>query len=152
MPNYSHLTGTMCSGALSNAYYPSADRGASLVFVKAGVGIAGRAGGVVLHEFLGKKLTRNAPKSTPSSPVPPSPANSTPTRQPSASEIPNPPTRGFHFGSALPSLVVIDGRHPILAFTSKQSALATHKGSQCHGCFGSSRCRRLADPTSAGGC
>lgn len=65
MPNYSYLFGTMVSGALSNAYYPAANRGASLVFVNAGVGIAGRAGAAVLQEFLGKRLTRNAPKSTP---------------------------------------------------------------------------------------
>lgn len=65
MPNYSYLLGTMVSGALSNAYYPHADRGANLVFVNAGVGIAGRAGAAVLQEFLGKKLTKNAPKSVP---------------------------------------------------------------------------------------
>ena len=61
MPNYSYLLGTMCAGALSNAYYPSADRGASLVFVNAGVGIAGRAGASILQEFLGKRLTKNTP-------------------------------------------------------------------------------------------
>jgi Carboxypeptidase regulatory-like domain len=66
MPNYSYLLGTMCAGALSNAYYPSADRGASLVFVNAAIGIAGRAGGAVLQEFLGKRFTKNAPKATPS--------------------------------------------------------------------------------------
>ena len=60
MPNYSYLLGAMCSGALSNAYYPHADRGASLVFTNAFVGIAGRAGGTVLQEFLGKRLTKNA--------------------------------------------------------------------------------------------
>jgi len=31
MPNYSYLLGDMCSGALSNLYYPSADRGPGLV-------------------------------------------------------------------------------------------------------------------------
>jgi hypothetical protein len=86
MPNYSYLLGTMCAGALSNAYYPNADRDASLVFVNAGVGIAGRAGGAVLQEVLGKSLTKNAPKSTPPSPAPPSTPNSTPTSQPSASD------------------------------------------------------------------
>lgn len=65
MPNYSYLLGTMVSGALSNAYYPHADRGANLVFVNAAVGIAGRAGGAVLQEFLGKKLTKNSPNSVP---------------------------------------------------------------------------------------
>jgi hypothetical protein len=65
MPNYSYLLGTMSSGALSNAYYPHADRGASLVFVNAGIGIGGRAVGAVIQEFIGKKLTKNAPKTTP---------------------------------------------------------------------------------------
>ena len=60
MPNYSYLLGTMCSGALSNAYYPHADRGANLVFTNALIGIAGRAGQNVLQEFLGKRLTKNA--------------------------------------------------------------------------------------------
>jgi hypothetical protein len=60
MPNYSYLLGAMCSGALSNAYYPHADRGMNLVFTNAFVGIAGRAGANVLQEFLGKRLTKNA--------------------------------------------------------------------------------------------
>jgi hypothetical protein len=63
MPNYSYLLGAMTAGALSNAYYPHADRGLSLVFVNSFVGIAGRSGGAVLQEFLGKKLTKNASKS-----------------------------------------------------------------------------------------
>jgi len=62
MPNYSYLLGTMCSGALSNAYYPQANRGANLVFTNAAIGIAGRAGAAVLQEFLGKRLTSHAPK------------------------------------------------------------------------------------------
>src|SRR5215469_8873435 len=32
MPNYSYLLGDLCSAALSNAYYPRADRGAGLIF------------------------------------------------------------------------------------------------------------------------
>ncbi|MEG9438383.1 carboxypeptidase regulatory-like domain-containing protein [Edaphobacter sp. HDX4] len=63
MPNYSYLLGTMVSGALSNAYYPHADRGASLVFTNAFIGIGGRAGQAVLQEFLGKHLTKNVPAS-----------------------------------------------------------------------------------------
>jgi Carboxypeptidase regulatory-like domain len=61
MPNYSYLLGDMCSGALSNAYYPHADRGANLVFTNAFVGLAGLAGTTVLQEFLGKRLTKNVP-------------------------------------------------------------------------------------------
>jgi hypothetical protein len=77
MPNYSYLLGAMCSGALSNAYYPHADRGANLVFTNAFIGIAGRAGQNVLQEFLGKKLTRNVPKPT-SNGQPNPPANTQP--------------------------------------------------------------------------
>jgi hypothetical protein len=64
MPNYSYLLGAMCSGALSNAYYPHADRGANLVFTNAFVGIAGRAGATVLQEFVGKRVTKNVPDTT----------------------------------------------------------------------------------------
>jgi hypothetical protein len=60
MPNYSYLLGTMCSGALANAYYPHADRGANLVFTTAAIGIAGRAGAAVFQEFLGKRLVTNS--------------------------------------------------------------------------------------------
>jgi hypothetical protein len=64
MPNYSYLLGAMCSGALSNAYYPHADRGANLVFTNAFIGIAGRAGATVLQEFVGKRVTKNVPDTT----------------------------------------------------------------------------------------
>ena len=60
MPNYSYLLGAMGSGALSNIYYPHADRGFNLVFTNAFIGMAGRAGGNVLQEFLGKRLTKNS--------------------------------------------------------------------------------------------
>jgi hypothetical protein len=61
MPNYSYFLGDMCSGALSNAYYPHANRGANLVFTNAAIGLAGRAGSTVLREFLSKPLTTNVP-------------------------------------------------------------------------------------------
>jgi len=63
VPNYAYILGIMSSGALSNSYYPHADRGADLVFTNALLGFAGRAGGNVLQEFIGKRLTRNASKS-----------------------------------------------------------------------------------------
>jgi hypothetical protein len=68
MPNYSYLLGTMVSGAISNAYYPHADRGANLVFTNAFIGIAGRAGANVLQEFLGKRLTKNSSASANANP------------------------------------------------------------------------------------
>jgi hypothetical protein len=58
-PNYSYLLGDMCAAALSNLYYPQANRGASLVFNRAAVGLAGRVGGNLLREFLPKRLTTN---------------------------------------------------------------------------------------------
>jgi hypothetical protein len=61
MPNYSYFLGDMCSGALSNAYYPHADRGANLVFTNAAIGLAGRAGSTVLREFLSRPLTTHVP-------------------------------------------------------------------------------------------
>jgi hypothetical protein len=60
-PNYSFLLGDMCSGALSNLYYPQANRGVSLVFNRAAVGLAGRVGGNLLREFLPRHLTTNVP-------------------------------------------------------------------------------------------
>jgi hypothetical protein len=59
MPNYSYFLGALCSGAISNAYYPSADRGVGLVFTTAAIGLGGRAIIGVLQEFLGKQLTTN---------------------------------------------------------------------------------------------
>jgi len=60
-PNYSYVLGDMCSGALSNLYYPQANRGAQLVFSNAAVGLAGRVGGNLLREFLPKHSTTNVP-------------------------------------------------------------------------------------------
>jgi carboxypeptidase family protein len=58
-PNYSYFLGDVCSAALSNLYYPEANRGAHLVFTNAAVGLAGRVGGNVIREFLSKRLTTN---------------------------------------------------------------------------------------------
>jgi Carboxypeptidase regulatory-like domain len=57
VPNYSFLLGDMCSAALSSLYYPPANRGASLVFNRAAVGLAGRVAGNLLREFLSKRST-----------------------------------------------------------------------------------------------
>jgi hypothetical protein len=57
VPNYSYLLGDMCSGALSNLYYPKANRGAHLVFTNTAVGLAGRVGTNLLREFLSKRST-----------------------------------------------------------------------------------------------
>ena len=59
MPNYSYLLGDIGSGALSNLYYPHADRGAGLVFTNAAIGIGGRAAGTIIREFFIKSVTTN---------------------------------------------------------------------------------------------
>jgi hypothetical protein len=58
-PNYSYFLGDVCSAALSNLYYPEANRGAHLVFTNAAVGLAGRVGGNLIREFLSRRLTTN---------------------------------------------------------------------------------------------
>jgi hypothetical protein len=59
VPNSSYFLGDMCSGALSNLYYPKANRGANLVFSNAAVGLTGRVGMNLFREFLSKRLTTN---------------------------------------------------------------------------------------------
>jgi hypothetical protein len=61
MPNYSYILGDLASGALSNLYYPRADRGAQLVFTNAAIGIAGRMGSCIIREFFSKRFTTNVP-------------------------------------------------------------------------------------------
>jgi hypothetical protein len=61
VPNYSYFLGDMTSGALSNLYYPQANRGVHLVFTNAAVGLAGRIGTNLLREFFSKHLTTNVP-------------------------------------------------------------------------------------------
>ncbi len=63
MPNYSYFLGDIGSGALSNLYYPHADRGIGLVFTNAAIGIAGKAGGTIVREFFSKRITTNVPPS-----------------------------------------------------------------------------------------
>jgi hypothetical protein len=60
-PNYSFFLGSLGSAALSNLYYPRADRGAGLVFTNFGIAVAGRAGVAVLREFISKRFTTNVP-------------------------------------------------------------------------------------------
>jgi Carboxypeptidase regulatory-like domain len=62
VPNASYLLGDLSSAALSNLYYPKANRGANLVFANAAVGLAGRVGMNLFREFLSKRLTTNVPK------------------------------------------------------------------------------------------
>ena len=64
-PNYSYLLGDVSAAALSNLYYPQANRGVGLVFTNAAVGLAGRVGGNIFREFLSKHLTTNVPAPQP---------------------------------------------------------------------------------------
>ncbi|HTJ86052.1 MAG TPA: carboxypeptidase-like regulatory domain-containing protein [Terriglobales bacterium] len=59
-PNYSSLGGDLASSALSNLYYPEANRGAGLVFGNFAIGTAERVGASVAQEFLVGKFTRRA--------------------------------------------------------------------------------------------
>jgi hypothetical protein len=59
-PNFSSVGGDLISGAISNAYYPESNRGASLVFVNAGIVTGGRMVNGVVQEFLLRRLTPSA--------------------------------------------------------------------------------------------
>jgi hypothetical protein len=63
-PNYSGIAGSVASGGISNLYYPSAERGASLVFENTLIGIGTTAAANVLQEFVIRKLTPNVPNYT----------------------------------------------------------------------------------------
>jgi Carboxypeptidase regulatory-like domain len=57
VPNTSYFLGDLSSAALSNLYYPQANRGAHTVFTNAAVGLAGRVGTNLIREFLSKRLS-----------------------------------------------------------------------------------------------
>jgi hypothetical protein len=62
-PNYSRLLGNFSSAALSNLYYPKADRGGSLVVLN---GLATTGGDVIANltrEFILKRFTSHIPQS-----------------------------------------------------------------------------------------
>jgi hypothetical protein len=51
-PNYSSIGGDLASSALSNLYYPRADRGVGLVFTNFAIGTAERVGADLAQEFI----------------------------------------------------------------------------------------------------
>ena len=59
--NYSGLMGSLAAGGISNLYYPSTDRDATVTLENALFAIGSTAAGNVLQEFVIRKLTRNAP-------------------------------------------------------------------------------------------
>lgn len=61
-PNYSNLLGNFSAGAISNLYYPSSDRGASLVFLNGLADTGGDAAANLVREFVLKRFTSHASK------------------------------------------------------------------------------------------
>lgn len=61
--NYSAIGGGFASGAISNLYYPAADRnGVGLTFENFGIGTAGSAVGNLFQEFVVRRLTPRLPQ------------------------------------------------------------------------------------------
>ena len=59
-PNYSSVGGDLASSAISNAYYPAANRGLGLVFQGTLLSIGGRMADTLMKEFLLPKLMPKA--------------------------------------------------------------------------------------------
>jgi len=59
-PNYSSLGGDLASSAISNIYYPSANRGAAPTFASFAIGTAERVGASLAQEFVLGRLTHRA--------------------------------------------------------------------------------------------
>jgi hypothetical protein len=60
-PAYSSLLGSLVSGAISNLYRPSADRGVGLVFRNFGIGVAGHMASSLVREFILRKVSTGIP-------------------------------------------------------------------------------------------
>jgi hypothetical protein len=58
MANYSSLGGDLASSALSNLYFPKADRGVGLVFGNFAIGTAERIGSSLAQEFILSRFTK----------------------------------------------------------------------------------------------
>jgi hypothetical protein len=61
-PNYSHLLGNFSAAGISNLYYPTSDRGASLVLFNGLVATASTAFSNILREFVFKRVTSHVSK------------------------------------------------------------------------------------------
>ncbi len=62
-PNYSRVLGNFTAAAVSNLYYPSADRGGSLVLLNGLAGVGADAVANLIREFVLKGITSHVPKS-----------------------------------------------------------------------------------------
>jgi hypothetical protein len=60
-PGYSHILGSLSAGAISNLYHPGSDRGASLTFENALIGIGSAAAGNLVREFVLRKIVHGVP-------------------------------------------------------------------------------------------
>jgi hypothetical protein len=61
-PNYSHVLGNFSAAAISNLYYPAADRGASLVLLNGLAGTGADAVANLIREFLLKRISSHVPQ------------------------------------------------------------------------------------------
>jgi hypothetical protein len=61
-PNYSRVLGNFSAAAISNLYYPAADRGGSLVLFNGLAGTGADAAANLIREFLLKRITSHVPK------------------------------------------------------------------------------------------
>ena len=59
-PNYSSIGGDLATGAISNIYYPSSNRGPGLVFGGTLISAGGRVVNDLIQEFILRRLTPNA--------------------------------------------------------------------------------------------
>ena len=62
MPNYSHILGGFTAAAISNLYYPEADRGGSLVLFNGLADIGADAAANLVRQFVIKGITSHVPK------------------------------------------------------------------------------------------
>ncbi|UWZ85211.1 carboxypeptidase-like regulatory domain-containing protein [Occallatibacter riparius] len=64
-PNYSNVGGDLAAGAISNLYYPRANRGTGIVFENAAIAAGGRMANGLVQEFILRRFTSHAGKRTP---------------------------------------------------------------------------------------
>jgi hypothetical protein len=60
-PNYSRVLGNFSAAAISNLYYPTADRGASLILFNGLASTGADAAANLIREFLLKRVTSHVP-------------------------------------------------------------------------------------------
>lgn len=64
-PNYSNVGGDLAAGAISNLYYPRANRGTGIVFENALIAAGGRMANGLMQEFILRRFTSSARSRTP---------------------------------------------------------------------------------------